>query len=95
MTTISSIATGVKLPAVGGVENLRPTNKTGTQFAQVEGRRRDLLADKYDLSPILQACQAEATAYLERCVKLLGKMPDNHPRQCLGDICSFVINRTY
>ncbi len=35
MTTIPSIATGVKLPAVGGVENLRPTNKSGTQFAQV------------------------------------------------------------
>jgi octaprenyl-diphosphate synthase len=64
-------------------------------YGPVDGRRRDLLAEKYDLTPILEGCQGEATAFLQSCVDLLGKMPDNHPRQCLTDICTFVINRTY
>jgi octaprenyl-diphosphate synthase len=64
-------------------------------YGPVDGRRRDLLAEKYDLTPILEGCQGEATAFLQSCVDLLGKMPDNHPRQCLNDICNFVINRTY
>jgi len=52
MTAIPSIATGVQLPVVGGVDNLRPTNKSGTPFAQVitelvqDTNDQQLLADQ-------------------------------------------------
>jgi octaprenyl-diphosphate synthase len=88
----------VTLPIIRLAQTLDEAGKEELRqllYGPVDARRRDLLTEKYDLGPILDGCQSEATVAVQTCVDLLTKMPDNHPRQCLNDICSFVINRTY
>ena len=64
-------------------------------YAPLDVPRREALGAAFDLTPVVNACQEEATGHVQKCLKELAPMPEGVAKQNLDDICTFVINRTY
>ncbi len=64
-------------------------------YGEVAGRRRDVLAETFEIAPIVERCQAEADAYLQRCRDILDGFDDCAEHQSLAGLLGFVIARRH
>ena len=62
---------------------------------EVQGSRRQALAEAFDLEAVVAECQAEANAYMDRCVQAARGLPDSAERRSLLGLCDFVLTRSH
>ena len=88
----------VTLPIIRLAQTLDDAGKERLRhvlYGDIEGRRRDLLAETFDLDPIVARCQEEATDWVRKSLAKLDMFDEGPEKSSLRDICTFIINRTY
>lgn len=88
----------VTLPIIRLAQTLDDAGKERLRhvlYGDIEGRRRDLLAQTFDLDPIVARCQEEATGWVRKSLAKLEMFDEGPEKSSLRDICNFIINRTY
>jgi octaprenyl-diphosphate synthase len=64
-------------------------------LGEVAGSRRDAVRAAFDMDAVMAECQAEANAYVERCVQAARGLQDGVERRSLLALCEFVLTRNH
>jgi octaprenyl-diphosphate synthase len=62
---------------------------------EVDGSRRELLRENFDLEAAVVECHEEADRSLHSCLGKLDAFPAGPERQSLHDMCTFILERAY
>ena len=62
---------------------------------EMEGSRRELLRERFDLDKAVTICHEEANRHLRACLEQLEGFPPGPERQSLQEMCTFILERSY